>query len=309
MNNLLPLMQREWLQHRFAWALLVLVPLALSLVVFGIATIELDDDMNAMAPQDLALMLASLTVAISVGVMLLLFGVTSLFNAIGSPRRDHGDRSIEFWLSLPSGHAESLIAPMLVHLLLVPLAAVGAGLLAAVPVSMVVVGRVVGFDAWFALPWGAIATAAGSTGLRLAGGLPLAMAWLLPLLLAAMLANAFFRRWGLPLLVVAVTLVSIGMDRVFGQPLLVQAIGLLTSHAATSLAGASGGVGVAPDGAVLDGAGQMQAALSLLPAWAARDFAAAASDLVQPAFVGACAASALLFAALLWWRRRLAAAG
>jgi ABC-2 type transport system permease protein len=46
--------------------------------------------------------------------------VTSLFIALGSPRRDHGDRSIEFWLSLPSGHGESLAAPMLVHLLLVP---------------------------------------------------------------------------------------------------------------------------------------------------------------------------------------------
>jgi hypothetical protein len=30
MKNLLPLMQREWLQHRFAWAMLVLVPLALA---------------------------------------------------------------------------------------------------------------------------------------------------------------------------------------------------------------------------------------------------------------------------------------
>jgi ABC-2 type transport system permease protein len=304
MNNLLPLMQREWLQHRFAWALLALVPLALSLVVFGIATIELDDDMNAMAPQDLALLLASLTVVISVGVMLLLFGVTSLFNAIGSPRRDHGDRSIEFWLSLPSGHAESLIAPMLVHLLLVPLAAVAAGLLAAVPMSMVVVGRVVGLEAWFALPWGTIAAAAGSMGLRLAAGLPLAMVWLLPLLLAAMLANAFFRRWGLPLLVVAVALVSIGMDRVFGQPLLVQAIGMLASHAATSLAGASGGGGI-----TVDGAGEARNALAVLPRWALHDFAAAVQDLMQPALVGAFAASAVLFAALLWWRRRLAVAG
>jgi hypothetical protein len=304
MNNLLPLMQREWLQHRFAWALLVLVPLSLALMVFGIATIELDDDMTAMAPQDLALMLAALTVAISIGVMLLLFGVTSLFNAIGSPRRDHGDRSIEFWLSLPSGHAESLVAPMLVHLLLVPLAALAAGLLVAVPMSMLVVGRVVGLDAWFALPWGTIVPAAAAIGLRLAAGLPLALAWLLPMLLAAMLANAFFRRWGLPLLVVAVALVSVGMDRLFGQPLLVQAIGLLSSHAATSMAGAGSGAGMPGDGA-----GQVQAGLSLLPAWAVRDFAAAVRDLVQPAFVGACAASALLFVALLWWRRRLAAAG
>jgi ABC-2 type transport system permease protein len=303
MNNLLPLMHREWLQHRFAWALLLLLPLALSMLVLGLATIELDDEMTAMPPQDLALVLGALTVVISIGVMFLLFGVTSLFNAIGSPRRDDGDRSVEFWLSLPSGHAESLIAPMLVHLLLVPVAAVLAGLLAAVPVSLVVVGRVVGLDAWFALPWGSIVAAAGSVALRVAAGIPLAMAWLLPLLLAAMLANAWFRRWGLPLLVLAVGLVSIGMDRVFGQPLLVQAVGVLASHAATSLAGAS-----AQQGLSVDGGEQARAALSLLPRLAAHDFAAAARDLFQPAFIGACMASALLFAALLWWRQRWAAA-
>jgi ABC-2 type transport system permease protein len=304
MNNLLPLMQREWLQHRFAWALLALLPLVLSILVLGVATIELDDEMNAMPPQDLALMLAAIAVVISGGVMLLLFGVTSLFNAIGSPRRDDGDRSVEFWLSLPSGHAESLLAPMLVHLLLVPVAAVGVGLLASVPVSMVVVGRVIGWGEWFSLPWGALAAAAGTLALRIAAGLPLALAWLLPLLLSAMLANAFFRRWGLPLLVVAVGLVSVGMDRVFGQPLLVQAVGLLASHAATSLAGAGGGAGIK-----VEGPAQAHEALSLLPGWAAHDFAVAVRDLFQPAFVGACAASALLFAALLWWRRRLAVAG
>lgn len=304
MNNLLPLMQREWLQHRLAWALLVLVPLALALAVLGIGTIELDDEMTAMAPQDLALMLTALTVAISVGVMFLLFGSTSLFNAIGTPRRDHGDRSIEFWLSLPSGHAESLAAPMLVHLLLVPLAAVLAGLLVSVPISMLVVGRIVALDAWFALPWGTLAGAAGAVGLRFMAGLPIALAWLLPMLLAAMLANAFFRRWGLPLLVVAVGLISVGLDRLFGQPLLVQAIGQLSSHAATSMAGAS----AARDGFGMPAGGQLHGALQNLPRWALRDFAAALHDLAQPAFLGAVLVSALLFAALLWWRQRMAAA-
>jgi hypothetical protein len=29
-NKLIPLMQREWLQHRLAWALLMLIPLGLA---------------------------------------------------------------------------------------------------------------------------------------------------------------------------------------------------------------------------------------------------------------------------------------
>ncbi len=33
MKNLIPLMQREWLQHRFAWALLMLVPFALAVML------------------------------------------------------------------------------------------------------------------------------------------------------------------------------------------------------------------------------------------------------------------------------------
>ena len=32
MKNLIPLMRREWLQHRFAWALLMLLPLALAVL-------------------------------------------------------------------------------------------------------------------------------------------------------------------------------------------------------------------------------------------------------------------------------------
>jgi hypothetical protein len=72
MNNLLPLMQREWLQHRFAWALLLWVPLGLALAVLGIGTIELDDEMSAMPPQELALVLTAMTVVISFGVMVLL---------------------------------------------------------------------------------------------------------------------------------------------------------------------------------------------------------------------------------------------
>jgi ABC-2 type transport system permease protein len=300
MTNLLALMRREWVQYRVSWLLLALVPLALALLLLGWGSIELDAEMGAMAPPDLALVLSALTVVISVGVMFLLFGVTSLFVAIGAPRRDHGDRSVEFWLSLPSGHAESLAAPMLVHLLLVPAAAVLAGLLAALPVSLVVVWRVTGAGAWWSLPWAELAGGVAAFAARLLAGLPLALAWLLPLLLAAMLANAFFRRWGLPLLVVAVALLSVGMDRIFGQPWLVQAIALVSNHAATSLIGAS-----AAGGVTVDGAAQAREALLQLPGWAARDFGVALGELLQPAFAGALLVSAAFFAILVGWRQRL----
>jgi len=301
MKNLIPLMQREWLQHRFAWALLVLVPLALSMVLLGLGTIELDAEMTARRPSELSLVLTMITSVVSAVVLLLLLGVTSLFIALGSPRRDDGDRSIEFWLSLPSGHAESLLAPMLVHLLLVPVAALLLGLVVSVPVSALVVGRVVGLGEWLALPWGTVLGAAWALAARAVAGLPLALLWLLPLVLAAMLANAFFRRWGLPLLVVVLLLLAQGLEKVFGEPVLVQTLSHLLSHAASSVLGAAG-----EDSLALPSKASVQQGLLAIPAWAWRDWLAALQQLLQPALLGACAVSAGFFAALVAWRQRLA---
>ncbi len=302
MKNLLPLMQREWLQHRFAWAMLVLVPLGLSLLLLSVGTIQLDEDMTALKPRDLSLLLAVLTMAITMATLLLLLGATSLFIALGSPRRDHGDRSIEFWLSLPSGHAESLVAPILVHLLLVPLAALVVGFVASLPVSLVTVGRVVGASEWFALPWTSILPTMGALLLRVLAGVPLALLWLLPLLLAAMLSNALFRRWGLPLLGVVLILLSQGLEKVFGQPVLTDTLASMLMNAARSLVGAggaelSGGQGSVP-----------LETLSALPGWALRDLGAALGLLAQPLLVGVLVVSAALFAALWAWRRNGASA-
>lgn len=302
MKNLMPLMQREWLQHRFAWSLLVLVPLGLALLLLSVGTIQLDDEMEAMRPRDLSLMLAVLSMVITATTLLLVLGVTSLFIALGSPRRDHGDRSIEFWLSLPSGHAESLLAPMLVHLLLVPMAALLVGLVVAVPVSMLTVGRVVGLGEWFGLPWGQILPMLGALLLRVIAGLPLALLWLLPLVLAAMLANALFRRWGLPLLGLLLVLLSQGLERVFGQPVLTDTLATMLISAARSLAGASGA------DAKIDQGDVPIEMLSAVPGWALRDFGAALQNLAQPLLPGVLLVSAGLFAALLMWRRRGASA-
>jgi ABC-2 type transport system permease protein len=303
MKNLLPLMQREWLQHRFAWTLLVLVPLAITVLLLGLGSIQLDDEMRAMLPRDLALMLAALSLTIGASTLFLLLGATSCFIALGSPRRDHGDRSIEYWLSLPSGHAESLAAPMLVHLLLVPMVALFVGLVVALPVSMLVVGRIVGVGEWFALPWGQLLGGMLAFVMRIAAGVPLALLWLLPLLMAALLANAYFKRWGLPLLVVALVLLSLLLERVFGQPLLTQALTTLLTHAGTSLAGAGG------ESAVFDSrGGSPVAALAGLPGWALRDFGAALRELAQPALAGGLLLAAGFFAALVAWRRNGASA-
>ena len=44
-NHLVPLMQREWLQHRLAWALLVLIPLGLAALPLMVGQIDLSVDL------------------------------------------------------------------------------------------------------------------------------------------------------------------------------------------------------------------------------------------------------------------------
>lgn len=298
MKNLIPLMRREWLQHRFAWALLVLVPLGLAILPLTFGSIEVDGAESGRSPEDLALMVGSLTMLISTAVIFLLLWVTSVFIAMGTPRRDHADRSVEFWLSLPTGHSESLTAPLLVHLLLVPMAAVLAGMVCGVLISFVTVGRLTSVADWFALPWGSLIVAMSALMARVIAGLPLATLWLLPLLLLAMLANAFFKRWGLPVLVVGLTLGSTLLDRVFGQPLLFNTVQALGRNAGLSLMGASG------SGVAINAETPPSEALAGMPAWAMHDLGAALQALLSPLFLGSLAASGLLFYGLVLWRQR-----
>ena len=117
MQKILPLMQREWLQHRFGWALAMLIPLGLAAVLTAFGQVELDADTIARAGDALPLMLAMSAIAISALLLFTILSVTSGIIVAGLARRDHADRSIEFWLSVPVGHAQSLAVPLAVHLL------------------------------------------------------------------------------------------------------------------------------------------------------------------------------------------------
>lgn len=298
MKNLLPLMQREWLQHRFAWTLLVLVPLALAVLPLAFGQVEFDASDRVREGPDLALMIALGSTMATTAVLFLIVWITSLFIAVGTPRRDHGDRSIEFWLSLPTGHTESLVAPLVVHLLLAPAAALVLGWIASFLVTLLLVTRFEGIGAWLALPWAHLLGAGLSIVARVAAGLPLATLWLLPLVLLAMLSNALFRRLGLPVLAVALSVGSLVMSQVFGQPWLMQAMGRMVREAGLALTGASG------KNMSLTSDDDPTFFLNALPGWALRDWLAAVQALATPAFMGVLVVSSVLLAALVLWRRR-----
>lgn len=300
MNKFLALMQREWLQHRFGWALMVAVPLGIALLLLSFGELAIGTDTVDRVGDSLPPLLAMASIAGSGAVIFLVAGISSLIIVAGIARRDHGDRSVEFWLSLPTTHSASLAAPLLVHLLLVPALALLLGLAGGMLVSMVLVTRVVGVGAWFTLPWGDLLPAILAIAARLLAGLPLAILWLSPLILLVVLMSAWFRRWAWVILGAGLGLGGQLLDRLFGQPLLSEiTLGLLRGA----------GKALVSAGEVLQmGPNQGSEGLRLLPGWALHDFGLALRELPSPLLAGGLLVAAGCFALLIVWRQRGAGA-
>lgn len=295
MNPTLALMQREWLQHRFAWSMLLLIPVALAVLalIFGQVDVMTEDGRPP------ALALAAGAMAVSVGVLMVLVSVSGLITAIGLARRDHADRSVEFWLSLPISHTRSLLVPMAVHLLLVPLMTFFLALLVGVLMSLLLVARVQGVAEWLQLPWGQVLQSALVALARIGAGWPMMMLWLSPLILLAMLMYAWLRRWGLVVLGLAVAVGSSRLGEILGYRMVPDALANIANGATRSLISGNQTVVVEGDGgdAVLHG---MQQA----PSWLLTDIAGSVQNLASPAFVGGLLVAGLCFYGLVQWRRR-----
>ncbi len=299
MKRLVPAMQREWLQHRFAWSLLVLVPLALLLALTWFGHVDLDNADRARLGAALPTVLALASIAATLTLMFLIVWFSSLIIVSGLARRDQADRSVEFWMSLPLSHSESLAAPLIVHLLIVPACALALGLAGGYAVSAVVVSRAADFGAWLALPWGTVVPASLALTLRLLAGLPLATLWLLPLILLVVLTTAWFGRWGWVLLTVGLGLGSYLLKRIFGEPLLNETVTQLFKNAARALIPAMGS-----DGSPVEHPSDFVDAFQKVPAWLAGDLASALRELGSPLLLGALLFSAACFYLIISWRQR-----
>lgn len=298
MNRFKTLLLREWMQHRTGWLVLAGVPLVLLALGAAFGTVEFDEPHPALGPASVALTAALLTIAATALLLQGLAWTASVIQSPGLARRDMQDRSIEFWLSLPVPHAQSLAATLTMHLLLVPCLALGVGLAGGVLLSALVVSRVAGFEAWLALPWPQIVAVAVVAALRVGVGLVLATLWLAPLILGTMAASAWLKRWG----VVAVALVfgvgGVLLERVYGITWLLDAVRVLARHAAQSFLAAHQEQAVS---FTFDGPAGVPAVLAGLPGLLLGDLADALLRLASPAFAVATACSLAAFA-LLWWR-------
>ena len=137
MSHLLPLMQREWLQHRLGWSLMAGLPIGIALLLVAFGEVQLEPGELAAAGDVLPALLTTAAIVLSAAVVFVVAWLSSLILVSGLSRRDHADRSVEFWLSLPVGHGRFLATPLLVHLVLVPAAALLVGLAGGALISLV----------------------------------------------------------------------------------------------------------------------------------------------------------------------------
>lgn len=300
MNNIVALMQREWFQHRFAWALLATVPTLLAVLLTSFGEIHLDPGERG---EHVAVALAMASLAGGMGLHLLMLWVVALIITAGIARRDHGDRSVEFWLSLPTGHATSLAVPLGVHLLVAPLAALAVGLASGLLASFVIVSRTEGAAAWAGLPWGTVMAAALAMAGRLAAGLLLATLWLAPLLMGMVVLTAWVGRWGLAILALGLGLGSTVLDQAFGMPWPAAWLAQMFGSAGRSLVNTGNGA------LVIENSDDLAAVLGSIPTWAWHDTGEAVRLLASPLMVFGLALAAACFAMLVQWRRRGAPTG
>lgn len=230
MNRFAWLLRREWMQHHRGWLILSLVPLLLSLLVLPFAQIHINRDGVIAVP-----VLAVIGATGYLYGLVLIVSATVMFQAGGMARRDQQDRSVEFWVSLPTSHWQSLLAMVLMHVLLMPLLALTIAFASAQLVAVGLVLKVAGASAMgsaFDASWlGYQALAFG----RLVLGLVVATLWLSAVLVGAMASAAWLKGWGMPALAAAAGIGGLLVSEFTGSPVVWDAIALWFRQATVAL--------------------------------------------------------------------------
>ena len=293
MSRFKTLLQREWMQHHRGWLIVMAAPALIILLVLVFA------DKSHITPHEPAPIMIGVTMAVTALTFLITCGIVFL-QAPGMARRDQQDRSIEFWVSLPVAHSQSIGATVLMQLLLVPLLGLGIGFLASQLVGFVAVTLVSGPAGLVAVPWSAVLAGGLLTVLRVAFGVLLASLWWMPVVLLAMVASAWLKRWGVPALIAAVVAGHVVLAKAYGITVIGDTLGKLWINTWMSLI-------YGDPSSHLER--QFQAAMQggdwpLTPQFLAHDALAAVGNLAQPLLVFALLTSAACFALLVLRRSR-----
>ncbi len=192
------LLLREWLQNRWIWAVVVSTLPMLMLVVMPFGEVK-------MLPNTPVQLVAGVVIALSAVVAVLAAWATVLFMAPGLARRDSQDRSIEFWLSLPSTHPEHVGAQYVSHALLFPLGALAAGVGFGLVLMPIILLKWQGMAALTAVDWPGLLAWLGGAAASAVLSLLLAALWLSPVVMVLMATSAWVKRLALPLLAIVAT--------------------------------------------------------------------------------------------------------
>lgn len=286
------LLLREWMQHHKGWLLVMLVPPLAFLALLPVGQVQVEEALPSMVIAGVALAMSAVVVA----------GISwsaAMLQLPGLARRDQQDRSIEFWLSLPASHSESIGATLLMHALLVPLLAllVGAGLGVVIAAALTV--KLGGFAALAEVAWLPL-LAAGLAGLaRLSIGLVLMTLWLAPLFMILMAASAWLKRWGVPVVIATVVVGGNVLARFYDNPIVWKLLEAQAIGAATALTHHEGQLD-----ALRHSTGGMAEFAGTVAHWALSDTLAALRGLASPHLVGGLLIAAGCFALLVLRRRR-----
>jgi hypothetical protein len=312
MKTFKTLLKREWMQHQLGWSILMAAPLVIAvlIIVFGHSVVAFNDQTLRLGsdggpPLPEAPVVAFAAMAAMAMVTLVLTWMSSLLQTPSLARRDQQDRSIEFWLSLPTGHVQSLAATLSAHLVLVPWLALGVGALGGILVSVLVVAKAAGLAAWFSLPWGHLLLALAALVLRTALGLLLATLWLSPLILMVMAASAWLKRWGLAVVIAAVSISGNVMERFYGSRIvwdMLKAVVMPAGNAVSLTINAGGDEGTR--GFHINNASDALSLILDLPRWMVSDMATQWQGALSLSFVAALLVAACGFALLVLKRQR-----
>jgi ABC-2 type transport system permease protein len=281
------LLRREWMQHHRGWLLLALIPIGLALVLVPFSAIDFEG-----APVPEAPLLGLLAASACIYGVMALVAATVVFQAAGIARRDQQDRSIEFWLSLPTGHWQSVLATLLMHMVLMPLMAMLIAFVGAQLLAMAVVVKLSGVGALGELLQPAWFGYNAAVLLRHVIGVGVAALWMSPVVLAAMAAASWLKGWGVPALVAGTVLVGVLVKQYTGHPIVSDTLThWFTETLAALMPLARGEAEAAVKDAIRAGSG-----LDGFAAWMWADTGVMLRDLATPALAAALVVAAIGFA-------------
>lgn len=292
-TRFMTLLQREWMQHHKGWLMLMLIPPLLVLLAMPFSRVEIGEAEHVPA-MAIAIVALGATALSGFGISWLV----SMFQIPGLARRDQQDRSIEFWLSLPGTHTESIGATLLMHVVFVPLLALALGAGLGLLMAAAVVVKLGGLAALAEVSWPALLFAGLVGVLRLGLGVLLMSLWMAPIYMALMAASAWLKRWGAPLLIVATLVAGNVLQKVYDNPIVWKLLQAQADGAGRALVDARKELE-----RTVDGPASLPQFIGEISSWALHDAQAAVGQLASPHLIGGLVVAAACFGLLILHRR------